>query len=152
MADIEGNDRNNTLRGTTGDDEIRGRDGNDRLIGRDGNDRLRGDEGSDTLIGGEGNDRLRGDKGNDFLTGDAGNDRFIFNRQGGTDTVTDFQDGPEGEDRLDFSNFDLTAEQIIDRADQVGEDVVITMDTGEVVRLVGVDLNTLDSGDFIVTG
>ena len=149
MADIECNDRNNTLRGTAGEDDIRGREGNDRLIGRGGNDELRGDEGSDTLLGGSGNDRLRGDKGHDRLTGGADNDRFIFNRQGGTDTVTDYNDD---EDRLDFSNFNTTAQAIIDNAEQVGDDVVITMDTGEVVRLLDTQKSELDSSDFIVTG
>jgi hypothetical protein len=53
---------------------------------------------------------------------------------------------------LDFSNFNLTAQEIIDRADQVGDDVVITLDTGEVVRLLDTQKGELDSTDFIVTG
>ncbi|HEX8232472.1 MAG TPA: hypothetical protein VF559_03880 [Caulobacteraceae bacterium] len=147
MAKIEGNDNNNRLVGTDAGDEIRGRGGDDQLIGRGGNDRLRGDKGNDTLDGGSGNDRLRGDHGNDVLTGGSGSDRFIFNRQGGTDRVTDFQDGV---DKLDFTNFGLTPQQIINHADQVGDDVVITLDTGEVVRLEGFDKSQLDSSDFFV--
>lgn len=145
MAKIEGNNNDNRLVGTGNNDEIRGRDGDDRLSGRGGNDRLRGDDGNDTLDGGSGNDRLRGDHGNDVLTGGADSDRFIFNRQGGADRVTDFQDGV---DKLDFTNFNLTPQEVIDHAAQDGADVLITLDTGETVRLEGFAIGQLDSSDF----
>jgi Ca2+-binding RTX toxin-like protein len=146
--DIEGNDRANRLEGTSRDDEIRGRGGNDTLLGMAGDDRLRGDEGNDTLDGGAGNDRLRGDKGDDTLTGGDGRDRFIFNRQGGDDTVTDFTDG---EDRLDVTNFNFaSADDLLDQADQVGANVVFTLAAGVTVTLEDVQLSSLDQGDFLI--
>lgn len=148
MADIEGNNNANVLNGTRRDDEIRGRGGNDSLTGLAGDDRLRGDEGNDTLDGGAGRDRLRGDKGNDLLTGGADEDRFIFNRQGGNDIVTDYQDEA---DRIDVTNFDFASFQdVLDRSEQVGANVVITLADGVTVTLQNVDLAVLDAGDFLI--
>jgi Ca2+-binding RTX toxin-like protein len=151
MADIEGDDGPNRLIGTENSDEIRGRDGNDVLKGLGGNDELRGDDGDDKLNGGSGDDRMRGDHGNDILKGGSGNDRFIFNKDGDTDTVRDFTQG----DRLDMSNFEFESfEEAMSHAEQVGDDVVFTnlhLD-GESVILKNVDINTLDSGDFILFG
>jgi Ca2+-binding RTX toxin-like protein len=152
MADIEGDDGPNRLRGTNNDDDIRGRGGDDVLKGRGGDDELRGDEGDDKMNGGAGNDRLRGDHGNDTLTGGAGNDRFIFNRDGDTDTVRDFTDG---EDKLDMSNFGFESfEEVMSHAEQVGDHVVFSdLDVdGETVILRNVDIETLDQSDFILFG
>jgi Ca2+-binding RTX toxin-like protein len=80
-----GTNRNDTLRGTDGDDILRGRGGNDRLFGRDGDD---------TLIGGNGRDRLEGEAGNDSLEGNSGRDSLF----GGTGE--DFLQGNSGNDRL----------------------------------------------------
>ncbi len=145
---IEGNSGDNLINGGAGEEEIRGRSGNDTLNGNGGDDRLRGDKGDDVLNGGSGNDRLRGDHGNDTLTGGTGSDRFIFNFQGGNDIVTDYDDAA---DRLDVSNFGFdNAQQVIDNADQVGDDVVITLMNGITVRLEDTSVSELDAGDFIV--
>jgi Ca2+-binding RTX toxin-like protein len=147
MSDeIRGTDGPDRLVGTAGDDEIRGLEGNDKLFGRGGDDRLRGDEGNDFLSGAGGNDRLRGDKGDDTLTGGGGNDRFTFNLQGGNDLVTDFTDG---QDRLDFTNFDFNSvDEVLDQAEQSGDDVVFTLGGGVTVTLQDVQLSALDEGDF----
>jgi len=153
MAKIEGDDRDNKLKGTDGNDEIRARDGNDVLKGGNGNDILRGDDGDDRLIGGNGNDRMRGDHGNDTLTGGTGADRFIFNLDGDTDTVTDFSSA-QG-DKLDMSNFGFASfEEAMSHAEQVGDNVVFSnLDVDqETVILQNVDINTLDAGDFILFG
>lgn len=167
---IEGTDGNDVIDGTSGDDEIRGLrgddtlsglDGDDRLIGKKGNDtlvgglgndRLIGGSGNDILIGGDGNDRLKGGTGDDLLTGGAGRDQFKFDLRGGTDTITDYTDG---EDRLDFTNFSIagTADQtafdvLMSHAEQVGSDVVFTMDGGESMILENVLISVLDAGDF----
>lgn len=151
MADIEGDDGPNRLKGTEGNDKIRGRDGDDVLKGRGGNDELRGDDGDDVMNGGAGADRMRGDHGNDTLTGGSGADRFIFNQDGDTDTVTDFTTG----DKLDMSNFGFASfDEAISHAEQVGDNVVFTdlhLD-GESVILLNVDIKTLDASDFILFG
>lgn len=78
-----GNELNNRIIGSSGDDIlygeagndlIQGGMGNDTLYGGDGDDDLRAEGGSDILYGGNGNDKLRGADGNDILHGDAGND------------------------------------------------------------------------------
>lgn len=69
----EGNNNNNTLRGTSGDDE-----GQDTLIGFGGNDTLIGRSAADQLDGGSGDDELRGQPGNDTLVGGPGNDKIYM--------------------------------------------------------------------------
>lgn len=67
--------------------------GADLIVGTAGANVLISNAGADHLIGAGGNDRLDGGRGNDVLTGDSGADRFIFARNWGTDTITDFQNG-----------------------------------------------------------
>ncbi len=84
---IEGNDKDNpNLNGTDKDDTIKGYAGNDTLDGK---------EGDDTLIGGDGFDTLIGGKGSDTLTGGNDNDTFVYKLSDLTDTkavdtITDF--------------------------------------------------------------
>ncbi|NEQ38756.1 MAG: beta-propeller fold lactonase family protein [Okeania sp. SIO3I5] len=94
-----GNDKNNRLRGSKGEDIIDGLGGNDVLTGNDGND---------TLTGGNGNDKLNGGKGEDVLTGSAGKDSFIFTHinQTETDEITDFV---SGEDKIVLDKSAFTA-------------------------------------------
>lgn len=72
---IRGNNRDNILQDTAGDDVMDGRGGNDILISTGGND---------------------------TMTGGSGADHFVFNPTGGTVTITDFEDGV---DLLDISAF-----------------------------------------------
>ena len=72
---IRGNNRDNTLHDTAGNDVMDGRGGDDVLIST---------------------------RGNDTMTGGAGADTFVFNPSGGTVTITDFEDGV---DLLDISAF-----------------------------------------------
>ncbi|HEX8232070.1 MAG TPA: calcium-binding protein [Caulobacteraceae bacterium] len=129
-------------------DLLDGLAGEDVLTGGGGGDVVRGGAGADTLLGGAGDDRVRGEAGDDLLRGGAGQDVFVFDRRGGSDTV----DGFGGQDQLDFSEFGYTAEQIIDLAEQIGGDVLITLDTDESVRLTDFQVERLDTSDFIVTG
>ncbi|MDY6940670.1 MAG: S8 family serine peptidase [Cyanobacteriota bacterium] len=80
---LAGDDRNNSLFGSGGDDTIVGGSGADTLRGQnqqdliDGgadNDRLYGDADDDTLLGGGGSDFLQGGTGNDNLKGEEGQD------------------------------------------------------------------------------
>ena len=143
---ISGTSGNDRLVGTLASEEFRGFAGDDRIFGGGGNDLLRGGDGNDKLFGGSGNDRLRGDHGDDILTGGAGNDRFIFDLQGGTDTVKDYQDEV---DRLDFTNFHLAGfDDLMSHAAQVGNNTVFTMAGGETIILENVLISVLDAGDF----
>jgi Ca2+-binding RTX toxin-like protein len=147
LNEIRGTNRNDRLNGTAGDDRIRGDRGNDTLNGGGGNDVVLGEKGNDVLNGGAGNDRLKGSYGDDMLTGGAGRDRFIFDRQGGDDIIRDYTDG---QDRLDFTNFNLANDAaVLARAIQDGADVLFTMATGETMRLLNVQLSVLDGTDIL---
>jgi Ca2+-binding RTX toxin-like protein len=145
--DIRGTNGNDLLSGTAGDDVIRGDRGNDTLSGGAGHDRLLGEKGDDILRGGTGNDRLKGSYGDDLLAGGAGRDRFVFDRQGGNDTIADYTDGA---DKLDFTNFGLANDAaVLARASQDGADVLFTMATGETMRLLHTQLSVLDATDIL---
>lgn len=94
MAKINGNRKNNTLTGGSGDDLIYGRGGDDTLFGMGGNDELRGGSGNDTAYGGAGDDLVSGNTGHDTLFGEAGNDRVFGGA--GDDTLS----GGAGDDVL----------------------------------------------------
>ncbi len=74
------------LHGGAGNDTLNGDEGNDVLIGRAGNDILNGGAGDDVLNGGVGNDIL----GGNMSMGDSGNDTYIFGRNYGQDTISDY--------------------------------------------------------------
>ncbi len=94
MAEIQGTNKNDTLRGTAGADKIYGYDGDDIIYAKDGDDEAYGGAGNDTLYGGAGNDTLYGGAGNDILGGGAGND-IIYGGEG-SDTLY----GGTGDDLL----------------------------------------------------
>jgi Ca2+-binding RTX toxin-like protein len=94
-----GNDLNNELGGTAGDnalyglagnDTINGGGGNDLVDGGTGNDRLLGGDGDDTLIGAEGSDTLDGGAGADAMAGGTGNDIYFVDNAG--DITLEFDD------------------------------------------------------------
>ena len=87
---LRGDLGDDTLIGGTDNDRLYGGKDNDSLDGGSGNDILKGGTGNDTLSGGSGNDTLHGDTGNDVLAGGEGNDVFCFDKDDGTDTITDF--------------------------------------------------------------
>jgi Ca2+-binding RTX toxin-like protein len=78
MVRIQGNSRNNVLRGTRENDLLYGFGGNDRLEGLGGNDFLDGGTGQDVLIGGT---------SNDVYIVDNVKDRVIERANQGIDTV-----------------------------------------------------------------
>jgi Ca2+-binding RTX toxin-like protein len=80
MADIFGDDGDNTLVGTDGNDVLVGLGGNDSLVGLDGNvDQLDGGAGADTMAGGDGFDVYWVDDLNDQVIElpDGGYDRIF---------------------------------------------------------------------------
>jgi Ca2+-binding RTX toxin-like protein len=80
----------------------------DLIIGNAGDNTLMGGAGNDQIVGGAGKDRIAGGSGSDLLTGDTGAigihsaDVFVFERNGGTDAITDFQ---QTLDKIDVSAF-----------------------------------------------
>ena len=80
-----GNDSDDVLVGTIGNDGLFGLGGNDTILGLAGDDVVDGGEGDDNLHGGEGNDDIRGGTGNDVIFDGLGDDRI---------------DGGDGKDRI----------------------------------------------------
>jgi phospholipase/lecithinase/hemolysin len=101
--DIRGFVGNDILKGGKGDDRIQGGADKDLLYGELGDDILSGGDGNDSLWGGIGNDIAFGGDGNDLLYGQAGDDIAIGD--GGNDTIyggagNDYLLGGEGQDSL----------------------------------------------------
>ena len=145
---LKGGGGKDKLIGGSDNDKLFGNGGNDRLQGDAGNDRLEGAGGNDRLIGGSGNDTLTGGKGNDTLTGGGGKDTFVFVKNGGNDTVTDFKAGAAKVDvlRVDDSvlrNFDA----VLAHADDVKAGVMIDYGKGSIL-LKGLDVDDLHANDF----
>ena len=157
--DLRGNAGDDELFGDAGDDEVDGGDGDDdlfggadddELLGGDGDDLLDGGDGNDTLNGGRGNDTIEGGAGDDTMTGKTGDDDFLFASGSGADTVTDFG---RGSDTMTLDGFDFAnAAAVLAAAEQVGRDVVITLDedAGDSITLLGVDLDDLSEGDIVL--
>lgn len=86
---------------------------------------------------------LSGEAGNDTLTGGAGADRFIFAAGGGSDRITDFQDGI---DRLVIrSGAERMADLTITNA---GNDAVVRY-AGGTITLEHLDYHRLTAADFV---
>ncbi|WP_309091862.1 Ig-like domain-containing protein, partial [Phenylobacterium sp.] len=143
------------LTGTAADEAMTGDNGSDTVAGLAGADTLAGGNGADELLGGAGIDRLSGDNGadtlnggagDDVLTGGLGGDRFVFEGAFGRDVVTDF--GNDDRIQLDDAQFaDLAA--VLAKSAQAGDDVVITLDAGNVITLQDVQLSSLKASDFL---
>lgn len=104
--EINGNFRDNILRGFGGNDELNGEFGDDELHGGNGNDALNGGRGADDLFGGAGADTLNGGRGNDSLTGGVGGgvDTFVFNTALGAGNVDRIEDFSSAFDQIAIDN------------------------------------------------
>ena len=107
-------------------------------------DTLHGEAGGDTLNGGKGNDTIYGDEGNDKLTGGVGADTFVFEAGDGKDRIADFK----AADKIDFSGFFASFDDVVDAATQSKAGVTIEHDGGSVL-LMGVTLASLNADDFV---
>lgn len=106
-------------------DEVRGSEGADWLKGYDGEDILTGQKGSDFLFGGAGDDQLVGGKGSDH---------FVFEANGSTDLVKDFD--------VDGNNADTIAvdAELLGTAtwERDGNNLVVTFEDQGSIELKGV--------------
>lgn len=138
---------NDMLNGGAGHDELHGGSGNDGFFAGGGNDRLFGDAGDDTLYADGGNDTLSGGIGNDTLKGGAGSDTFIFDLDGGTDTVLDFS-AAQGDVLQINAGSAMTVDEILGSAHQEGTTTILVLDPDTRIHLVDVTLDQLSAGDF----
>lgn len=154
--DLDGGAGNDLLDGGDGLDDLEGGDGNDTLLGGDDRDDLNGGAGEDTLDGGDGRDTINGGTGDDILTGGEDRDTFIFAPGDGNDTITDFDVGSSQwfrqfftGDRIDLRAYDFDSDDdVLALATQDGNDTVIQLSESDSIRLVGVDVDDLDTFDF----
>lgn len=149
LANIEGDDGNNTITGGSGSDTISGKGGNDSLDGGFGDDTIYGGDGDDTITGGGGHDSIVGGRGNDTMS--AGNssttDTFVIRDGDGSDTILDFDPGEP--DVIAFNMAEIqTFQDFQDRLSMDGGDTVITYDNGETTRLIGVNMDNLSAQNF----
>jgi Ca2+-binding RTX toxin-like protein len=146
IEDAWGGSANDRLIGNNANNALHGNGGRDRLDGGKGHDLLSGGEGNDKLFGNGGRDVLDGGAGNDRLTGSRGADVFVFSE--GHDYVFGFR----GADQVDLSSASGIADfsdLMLNHTSQGSRGVVIEDDFGNSMRLTGVDLETLEAGDFL---
>ena len=129
-------------------EHARGGSGGDTLRGNQANNALQGNGGNDKLFGMMGNDRLDGGTGSDKLTGGVGSDDFVFKKGYGRDTILDFQNNADDIDLRSYNFSKLS--QVLNKADQVGGDVHITLSSSDVLILDNFKLKDLDARDFLL--
>ncbi len=140
--DLLGDDANNNLQGTAGDELINGLFGNDTLVGSDGNDRLDGGADTDRMIGGE------------------GEDTFVFafdvSATSNTDFVIDFKPGEDvielsGFAGVDFASLDTNGDNVLDANDDnvfAVDGLFINMGDANFLQVIGVSQLTEDDIGF----
>ena len=86
-----------------------------------------------------------------MLAGGPGDDTFIFRDGDGNDTIDDFTAGPGTDDRIDLSALSAAASfaDVQARALQDGPDALIDFGGGDSIRLVGINVGSLDQDDFV---
>lgn len=137
-----GNDLDNRMVGTAGEDRFYGMDGNDKIQGLggsdwmwggNGEDNLSGDDGDDHLFGEAGNDTLLGGNGNDYLSGGDGND--ILEGGAGSDVMT----GGAGADEFRYRSDHISPDAV---------DVITDFQRGvDVIGLRAIDANINTKAD-----
>ena len=128
------------LNSGNGKDSLSGTPGDDNLNGGNGKDTLNGGAGNDTLVGGNGADNLTGGLGDDILTGGKSGDIFILAVGEGTDTITDFGDGPDA--------IGLTGGVTFNDLSFSGNDIIVTGSNEILAIVTDVDTTTLSSSNF----
>jgi len=119
------------------------------LTGNNGANVLTAGSGNNTVAGGGGNDVITGGAGNDVLTGGSGGDTFVFKAGFGQDTVTDFTAGAGSGEVIEIQDGMFTDFAAVQAASQqVGSDVVITVDASNTITLQNVTLANLHQDNF----
>ena len=128
-----------------GDDIVKGEDGRDKIIAGAGDDYVDGGSGNDWIFGGTGNDTIIGGEGDDWLSGGLGDDIFVFEENGGHDTIAFFLNG---HDLIDLSAYGFTdfSEIDIQRKGSSRSEI----DLGDTEITVKHFFSKLDADDFIL--
>ncbi len=107
---------------------------------------LTGSASGNWLLGGLGADTINGKAGNDVLFGEGGADTFVFEAASGADVIGDFTHGSDHIRLLGYyADFAATQSHFV----QVGNDGAIDLGDGNLIVLQGVQMATLNAGDFL---
>ena len=132
---IDGGQGNDQIFGGAGNDSLIGGAGRDGLDGGSQDDILNGGGNADTLSGGAGVDRLIGATGDDQMTGGAGGDLFVFGRNGGHDTIADFENDVDAI-RLSRALGIASVDDALALAVETSGHVVFSFASGEVLMVL----------------
>jgi serralysin len=120
---------------------------NDTIVGSMAGAYIKAGAGNDMVSGRGGNDEIYGGIGKDVLVGGLGNDLFVFARGDGKDIIVDFdaKGGIGNQDHilLTGDTFDTLEFQ------RRGDDVVVQLGEGDMLRLLDVKLRDFDETDFM---
>lgn len=139
-----GNSGADEICGGAGNDMLSGGGNDDVLHGNNGDDLLKGGAGDDMLFGDSGQDRLIGGQGDDVLQGGTGADVFVFNKNAGFDTITDFNAARDvieitsGASRMNHLDFT-----------QNGDDAIVAFADTE-IRVENISVDTLQDADLFL--
>lgn len=109
-----------------------------------------GTETVESLVGGAGADTITGGKGNDTISGGAGRDMFVQSKGDGSDTITDFTAGSQG-DTLRLQSYGFNDFSAFQKAlKQVGADTIVSLGGGETLTLKGVIATALTTNNVVL--
>ncbi|WP_345741545.1 right-handed parallel beta-helix repeat-containing protein [Jannaschia rubra] len=100
------------------------------------------------LTGGGGQDILRGTSRDESLRGGGDDDVFVFEKNGGNDTVRDFVPGSDHIVVYGFRGIDSVAD-LVQRVGERGGDTVISLGNGDSLTIADTDISALSTGDFL---
>ena len=101
------------------------------------------------IIGAAGSQTLSGGAGNDILTGGGGSDVFVVRKGEGSDLITDFQTGKDG-DKLRLDNYGFKDFAAVKSAmTQSGSDVILRMSNGETLTLQNTHVADFTADNFL---
>lgn len=143
VANLTGNELDNSLYGNA--------DAN-KLTGAAGNDYLSGGAGNDTLSGGAGIDKLLGGTGDERMTGGLDADVFLIDTGGGHDVITDFSflEGDKISLRSNLNNSGISdGVSALAQMHDVSGNAVLDMGSGDMMVLLGVQTAELSAADFL---
>jgi Ca2+-binding RTX toxin-like protein len=135
-----------TTNAITGNNSV----GTDSIHGVGEVNRIRGSAFADTILGNDEGNTLEGAGGADILEGRDGNDTYVFHAGFGLDTITGFIAGEATDDviQIDQSLF-ADFNGAFAASQQVGDDVVITLDASNTITLSDTLKSDLHQNDFL---
>jgi Ca2+-binding RTX toxin-like protein len=166
-----GGNGNDHITGSNGVDFLHGQAGNDTLNG--GNDWQTADvdwlyggigddliqsgqstvlatsqQNGDRLFGGAGNDTLEGGMADDIFEGGADSDTFVFNHEGGSDVIDDFEDNV---DTIELGGFSFTSvTQALTFATEINGNVVFDFGEDGALTVLGTNTAALVDDIFVL--